>query len=145
MRIGEAALENFEQGFMCSESVLKSVAQAAGIDDPHVYKMASAFGSGMARTEGGLCGAMVGGMMALSLMQGRAKAGESLETLYRNVDRFKNAFEQEFGSCECAKLLGFSLNEYDAGSKFKEHNCKAEKCNHYVHFAANEIGKLLHG
>jgi len=143
MNVGKKALDHFSNGYVCSEAVLKAVAEHHGIDSPLIPAIASAFGSGMARTEGGLCGAFSGGMMALSLLQGRTKTNDSKDLLYLNVQTFKAHFETAFGACECAKLLGFSLSDTDAGVKFQEGNCKACQCDQYVAFAAEEVEKIL--
>lgn len=139
----QKALEYFANGYVCSESVLKTIAEQHGINSPLIPAIASGFGSGMARSEGGLCGAYSGGVMALSLFQGRTEAGKPLDALYANVQKFKEHFEKEWGSCECASLLGFSLGSPDAGMKFKEGNCKTAQCNRYVAFAVKEVEALL--
>lgn len=137
------ALEYFSKGYVCSEAVLKTIAEKHGIDSPLIPAIASGFGSGMARSDGGLCGAFSGGVMALSLFQGRNLATDSLNTLYHNVELFKAHFENAFGSCECTKLLGFSLSAPDAGEKFQEENCKTCKCDLYVVFATREVENML--
>lgn len=141
--IEQKALEYFSSGYVCSEAVLKAVAEKHGIDSPLIPAIASGFGSGMARTEHGLCGALSGGIMALSLLQGRKNANESKDALYHNVQTFQEHFEKAFGACECASLLGFPLSSPDAGVKFKEGNCKVCKCDLYVAFAAKEVELLL--
>lgn len=141
--VEQKALEYFSKGYVCSEAVLKAVAEEHGIDSPLIPAIASAFGSGMARTEKGLCGAFSGGIMALSLLQGRTNATAPKDPLYHNVQSFKERFEETFGSCECGELLGFSLSSPDAGIKFQEGNCKACKCDVYVAYAVNEVETLL--
>lgn len=141
--VEQKALEYFSNGYVCSEAVLKAVAEKHGIDSPLIPAIASGFGSGMARSEGGLCGAFSGGVMALSLLQGRTTASAPKDPLYHNVQLFKTHFEEAFGSCECASLLGFSLGSPDAGEKFQEGNCKACKCDLYVVYAVKEVELLL--
>lgn len=141
--IEQKALTYFSHGYVCSEAVLKAVADSHGIDSPLIPAIASGFGSGMARTEHGLCGALSGGVMALSLLQGRKDANAPKDLLYQNVQTFQEHFERAFGACECASLLGFSLCLADAREKFTEGNCKACKCDLYVAFAAKEVELLL--
>ena len=141
--VEQKALEYFSNGYVCSEAVLKAVAEKHGIDSPFIPAIASAFGSGLARTENGLCGAYSGGVMALSLLQGRTTVTAPKDPLYQNVQIFKQHFDETFGSCECAKLLGFSLSSPDAGVKFQEGNCKACKCDVYVAYAVKEVETLL--
>lgn len=141
--VEQKALEHFSSGYVCSEAVLKTIAEAHGIDSPLIPAIASAFGSGLARTENGLCGAYSGGVMALSLLQGRSDATAPKDLLYHKVQLFKERFEEAFGSCECGKLLGFSLSAPDAGVKFQEGNCKASKCDVYVAYAVKEVEQIL--
>lgn len=141
--IVQKALDYFSSGYTCSEAVLKSVAEAKGIDSNTVLPIASAFGSGMARTNGGFCGAFSGGVMALSLLQGRQVPDVPLDRLYRSVADFKERFETLFESCECATLLGFSLSDEHAGEIFKAQNCKVCKCDRFVAFAAEEVERIL--
>ncbi|WP_263833447.1 C-GCAxxG-C-C family protein [Sulfurospirillum oryzae] len=141
--VEQKALEYFSSGYVCSEAVLKTIAEKHGIDSPLIPAIATGFGSGLARSENGLCGAFSGGVMALSLLQGRSNVGEPKDPLYHNVQAFKENFEKAFGSCECAKLLGFSLSSPDAGEKFKEGNCKTCKCDLYVVYAVKEVEVLL--
>lgn len=139
----QKALDYFANGYVCSEAVLKSVAEHHGIDSPLIPAIASGFGSGMARSEHGVCGALSGGILALSLLQGRTQAGAPNDTLYANVKTFKAHFEETFGSSECASLLGFNLSDEGASTRFKEEQCKALKCNHYVAYALKEVERLL--
>lgn len=94
--IEQKALEYFSSGYVCSEAVLKAVAEKHGIDSPLIPAIASGFGSGMARTEHGLCGALSGGIMALSLLQGRKNASQRMcsITMYR---RFKSTLKRHLG------------------------------------------------
>ncbi|ATB70856.1 C_GCAxxG_C_C family protein [Sulfurospirillum diekertiae] len=141
--VEQKALEHFSNGYVCSEAVLKTIAEKHGIDSPLIPAIASGFGSGLSRSDGGLCGAYSGGVMALSLLQGRTNASDPKDPLYHNVQLFKEHFEKAFGSCECAKLLGFSLSSPDAGEKFKEGNCKTCKCDLYVVYAVTEVEHML--
>ncbi len=140
--VGERAKTYFQEGYSCSEAVLKSVAVARGIDSPLIPKIATAFGSGMAGTNG-MCGALSGGYLALSMCQGRVSPQEDRSTLYGNIAKLKATFEGAFLHTECTALLGFSLGEADAGTRFKEENCKEKKCNFFVERVSDEVMKLL--
>ena len=141
-KVGQSASEYFSQGYLCSEAVLMAVAKAAQIDSPLIPSIATAFGSGLARTDG-TCGALSGGIMALSLFGGRSTPSETYDKLYANVALLKDKFHQQFASHECSTLLGFSLSDSDAKEKFAAGDCRQCKCTHYVAFAAQEVCRIV--
>lgn len=140
--VGEVAATHFLEGFSCAEAVLMSIASAQGISSPLIPKIATAFGSGLSCTNG-MCGALSGGILALSLVKGRTSKEDDRRELYNDVSTLTTSFEKEFGSYECTKLLGFSLLETDAGAKFASGDCKNTKCVHYVSYIANEVYKRV--
>lgn len=141
IKVGEKALAYFLEGYLCSEAVLMAFCEAFHIDSPYVPSMATAFGSGMARTNDA-CGALNGGILALSLVYGRKSSSESYEKLYAKVALLKAQFNQQFSSCACSELLGFSLQESDAKEKFGKFNCK-EKCMGFVAFSAQTVCEIV--
>ncbi|UCD91440.1 MAG: C_GCAxxG_C_C family protein [Desulfobacterales bacterium] len=80
-----------------------------------IPKIATGFCGGMSRTDG-LCGALIGGIMALGILFGRNSAGDSHYKIYALTERLIHDFENHFGSRNCSDLLGcdISTNEGDA-------------------------------
>lgn len=140
--VGKRASEYFLDGYLCSEAVLLAVCEAFKINSEHIPAMATAFGSGVARTDD-VCGALNGGILALSLLYGRQKSDQSYEKLYAHVSYLKQRFNQKFTSLECTKLLGFSLNDTGSREKFVEGQCKEFKCSCFVDFIATEVCKIV--
>jgi C_GCAxxG_C_C family probable redox protein len=140
--VGEVAKMYFRDGFSCSEAVLKSVAEAQGIHSPLIPKIATAFGSGLAGTDG-TCGALSGGYLALSMCKGRTIPDDDRNELYGDVTKLKALFQGAFGATECTPLLGFSLGAEGAGEKFQAGNCKEGKCMHFVERVAEEVMGIL--
>ncbi len=140
--VGELAKNYFRDGYSCAEAVLKSVAEAKGINSPLIPKIATAFGSGLAGTDG-TCGALSGGYLALSMCQGRNAPNDDRNIVYANVAKLRAQFQGAFHSSECTTLLGFSLSAPDAGEKFQIGNCKEGKCVNYVERVADEVFKML--
>ncbi len=139
----QRALEYFSQGYVCSEAVFKAILESKGVDATPFLAMSSGFGSGMARTDQGLCGAFSGGILALSYFLGRKEKSDALEPLYSTIQTFKKRFESHCGSCECSTLLGFSLASLDAGERFEKETCKACKCDRFVAYATKEVVAIL--
>lgn len=140
--VGEVAKNYFKNGYSCAEAVLKSIAEAKGINSPLIPKIATAFGSGLAGTDG-TCGALSGGYLALSMCQGRNNVNEDKQILYTNITKLRAQFQGSFHSSDCTTLLGFSLSAPDAGEKFQAGNCKDGKCVHFVEYVANEVMQML--
>lgn len=76
--VGEVAGELFSRGRNCCESVLLAHHNDA---DPAIIEMAKAFGSGIGGSKC-LCGAITGGVMALSL-KGQRNAAARLVELFK--------------------------------------------------------------
>lgn len=62
----QKAIDFFEQGYNCSQSVLMAYADLYGIDQETATKFASSFGGGMGRLRE-VCGAVSGMFMVLGL------------------------------------------------------------------------------
>lgn len=92
----------------CSQMALRALQEALGLSDGNVFKAASALAGGVARS-GEVCGALLGAIMAVSLVFGRDKLEptdvsegykKAMEVAYRVFDEFKN----EFGSVRCRDI-----------------------------------------
>ncbi|MDD2382949.1 MAG: C-GCAxxG-C-C family protein [Sulfurospirillaceae bacterium] len=140
--IADKAVAYFNDGFLCSESVLMALAEAYGIDSPHVPSIATAFGSGLSQTNGP-CGALSGGILALSLLHGRNKEKQDYAQLYKNVALLQKIFNEKFASTACTQLLGFSMADSDASEKFTKNECKKNTCNHCVRYVVEEVQHIL--
>lgn len=103
--VRQSAEASFASGLFCAESVLLAIARAQGFETASLPKIATAFCSGMSRTCG-TCGALTGAIMGVSLSFGRASAQESVQPAYIATQQLIRAFEKEFGSRDCAVLLG---------------------------------------
>lgn len=136
--VGDVAVNHFLEGFSCAEAVLMSIASEQGISSPLIPKIATAFGSGLSCTNG-MCGALSGGILALSLMKGKETNNDDRRELYGDVQALTELFKKHFHALECTTLLGFNLSEADAGEKFVKGDCLKTKCVHYVSFVANEV------
>jgi C_GCAxxG_C_C family probable redox protein len=100
------AIENFDQGFNCAQSVLAAFAPRHGLTKEHALKVACAFGSGMMR--GDTCGAVTGSLMVIGLAHGRCRADDmqARSKTYALAQAFQDRFETLHGTCSCEELLG---------------------------------------
>ena len=80
--VGEKAGRYFDQGYNCAQSVLLAI---CGPSSPELLEIAKSFGAGIGGAKC-LCGAVSGGVMALSL-KGKGKQGDRLVAAFRQRHR----------------------------------------------------------
>jgi len=139
----------FQEGYNCAQAVLQAVAKARGLECPKcIPGLALALGGGIGHM-GKTCGAVTGGAMAIGLAVDRQMAGAPILDKKRGAIRaaggFVAAFEKQFGSCECASILGFNLAEPGSTDRFQRENLKSLKCTPCVRWAAEETDRLVAG
>ena len=83
----------------CTQAILHTYADVAGIDEDTAMNMASAFGAGMGNMEG-TCGALVGAGLVLGLVnKDKAKS-------MKQMRQVMNKFQTRNGATQCKLLKG---------------------------------------
>jgi dihydrofolate reductase len=145
LSLEEIAKSNFNSGFNCAESVLLAVTNELNTDGRTgrlpIPRIATGFGGGISRN-GDVCGALIGGVMALSLALGRDNSEQSREPCYPAVDRFYNDFRTRFGSCRCRELTNQNLKSPD-GLRVYEAEVHADVCIPIVAWAAKRAHDII--
>jgi len=140
----EIAANKFKEGYCCSQAVLFSFADKAGISEDLALKIADGLGAGMARKQE-VCGAVSGSILTLGLLYGRGEneSEEKHEFTYDRVRDFMARFETLHGSIICSKLLdNLDLNTDEGQERFKNENWR-EACTNYVADAARILEQLV--
>jgi C_GCAxxG_C_C family probable redox protein len=126
----EVAVEKFLSGYNCAQSILYAFGPDLGLDGETALKVATGLGAGMAR-RGELCGAVTGGILALSLKYGRGDRQDrsATEETYRKTEELMAAFERRHGSCACRALLeGCDLRTPEGQQRFKDEDRLHKTC-----------------
>lgn len=118
--------EIYDSGYCCSESVLMAVAEKHGIQSDLIPKIATGFCGGFSRTSGP-CGAMTGGIMAISLFFGRAESDDSRDRNTEAVQEFIREFEKHNGATGCTEILGANLSIPEEQQRVKDEGL-SKKC-----------------
>lgn len=105
-------------------------------------KMATPFGGGISRW-GTVCGAVVGGSMALGFCYGRTRAEEkeARDKTYGKVQEMLRQFEEEFGTVQCRGLINLNLMDPADRKKFDELGLR-KKCAGFVARTAENVRKI---
>ena len=144
MTHSEIAANKFKDGYCCSQAVLYSFADKAGISEDLALKIADGFGAGMARKQE-VCGAISGSILTLGLHYGRGEneSEEKHEYTYDRVRDFMARFEALHGSITCRKLLNdLDLNTSEGQERFKTENWH-DACTNYVADAVRILDELI--
>ncbi len=84
------------------------MSQHLGIKDPAIPRIATAFGGGVGGT-GSMCGAVIGGVMAIGIRHGRDSASERDAHAYAATQALCRGFKAEMGALDCRTLTGLDL------------------------------------
>ena len=106
----ERAIELFEEGFNCSQSVFMAYAHRFDIDEDTAKKISAGLGGGLGRMRE-VCGAVSGADMVIgsifSAVDG--KDSDSKQKNYELVREFADRFTKKNGSIICRELLGLDV------------------------------------
>jgi C_GCAxxG_C_C family probable redox protein len=145
MNIEEQAKQYFNNGYNCAESVLLAVCVESGYSESGIIKfiprMATGFGGGIARN-GGLCGVLSGGLMALGLALGRDDGQQSRDPCYPAADQFYHEFIERFGHPSCRELTGLDMKSEQDRKQYLD-VVHMERCNPIVAWSARRVMELI--
>lgn len=128
-------------GLYCAETVLAEVAALHNIQSPLIPRIATGLCSGMARTSGP-CGALTGGILALSLIHGRDEKGQSVERNYAAVQELMELFKVEHGSIHCRDLLGCDLGTTEGQRQYNDQQLGL-RCNQFSQKTIELVEQIL--
>jgi C_GCAxxG_C_C family probable redox protein len=141
----EMAVEMFNSGHNCAQSVLCAFCAELNFDKETAMKIATGFGAGMGRKQE-VCGAVTGGIMVLGLKHGQVHEGEkeAKELTYRLTRELMARFTTKYGSCLCRELLDGCDLSTEAGQKFsKENDLHNKICAECVRSAVQILEDIL--
>jgi C_GCAxxG_C_C family probable redox protein len=119
------------EGFLCSESVLMAVTNHLKIESKLIPKIATGFGAGIG-SQGMVCGAVSGGIMALGIKFGRNQVEEQARKAYWFALELLNRFKEEHGYLTCRELTGCDFNTKEGMKKYEAENIWETKCKQYI-------------
>jgi len=122
----------------CPQCVLAAIMEVLDIGDPDTIKSVDAMAGGTALSTEGTCGALVGGLMAISSIVGRSyedfSVGERKRRVFLYSKKLYDKFIKEYGSLLCKdvhkKLFGrtFKLLDPKEYAEFEKAGAHVDKC-----------------
>jgi len=136
----------------CPQCTIAGIFEALGIENDDVFKAATGFADGVGLTGDGHCGALSGGVMAISYLFGREgkDSGDMMKQVPALIlsKKLHDQFIEKYGTCRCAdiqtKFVGRFFNLYDP--KEMEAAYKAgmvDKCSTLVGEVARMATKII--
>ena len=122
----------------CPQCVLAAIMETLDVGDPETIKAIDAFAGGTALSTNGTCGALLGGLAAISSIVGRTytdfSAGERRRRVFAYSKKLYDKFVEEYGSLICKdvhkKLFGRTFNLLDPKdyAEFEKAGAHVDKC-----------------
>jgi len=124
--------------------VLSSFGEDLGLEQGLAFKVAGAFGGGMARM-GETCGAVTGAFMAIGLKYGmtQAKDEAARDKTYKLAHEFANRFKERHRSIICRELLGYDLSKPEERKAAYDKGLFTSLCPQFVRDAVEIVEQLL--
>lgn len=121
------AVELFDEGYACSQSVLLSFASFFSLDERTAKLISSTFGGGMGRLRQ-TCGAVTGGFMVLGLAYGNEDPKDMDTKLngYQKVRELNKRVVDLHSTSNCKELLAKHASEADVSER-KHHKIICRK------------------
>ncbi|HJV77922.1 MAG TPA: C-GCAxxG-C-C family protein [Paludibacter sp.] len=128
------AAETFRCGFNCSQAVLSVFAEDFGLTKDSCLRLASPFGSGIARMQE-TCGAITGALMAIGLKYGKGADGTEADKAhaYQLAQQLIARFKEQNKSICCRELLdGLDINTPEDMAEIQKRQLFQNNCSKYV-------------
>jgi len=147
MNAADVAVERFDQGYSCSQSVFSACAELRGVDLELALRIPAGLGGGVARTAQ-VCGCVTGAILAIGLAQRSVSPGENRaerEKTYETGQRFIREFAARHGSTVCRELLGCDISTPEGLGEARERDLFKMRCRQYVRDAVEIVEEILSG
>lgn len=124
----ELAVELFNSGFNCAQSVLAVFCEEYGTEKETALKISCGLGGGM--RSGEICGAASGAVLAIGLRYGQciAEDSDTKKDCYARTVEFLKKFKEENGSVVCREILKCNIATKEGYEQAQSKNLFKTKC-----------------
>ncbi len=115
-----------------------------GLNRETAFRVAGAFGAGMART-GEICGSVNGALMVIGLKHAKTRADDddSRELAYALAQDFMDAFREKNHTLLCRELLDVDVSTPEGMAVVREKNLFHTVCPKFVRDAAEILEDII--
>lgn len=136
------AIELFNKGFNCSQSVFAVFSEKYGLDKKNALRIGCGFGSGMRAAE--ICGAVSGAVLVIGLKCGYCEASdlEAKNNCNIRTEEFIKAFRKKNSEIVCRELLGCDIATPEGKEQAVKQGLFTTKCVQLVTDAVELLEEL---
>lgn len=139
----DMAIQQFMDGYRCSQAVLSVYASEFGIDKGLANKISISLagGSGV----GGECGAVSGAYLVIGLKYGFSHPGghDEFGFVMGKTQYFLERFKSIHGEINCPELIGLDVFSETGYQEFVENNIKQNVCTGFVRSAIEILEEMI--
>ena len=140
MSRSDVAVEAFEKGYNCAQSVVEAYRDESGLDRDTAWKVAAGFGGGLGRSAE-TCGAVSGAVIVIGLHSKESDPGSAKAHTYEKVKLFIKKFKEVYCSVICRDILGEDISTEEGLKRAHELGLFSGRCKEIV----REAVKILEG
>lgn len=142
MKKSEKAVDYFNKGFNCSQSMLLAYGISLGLTEDLCKRIAAPFGGGIGHLQE-ICGAVTGAIMVLGLKHGTGSENrDERDRLNDMVQDFVRQFKARNNAVLCRDLLGFDITTAEGLAEARKRGVFGA-CDGYVRIAAEILDTML--
>lgn len=142
MKNAEKAVDYFNKGYNCSQSMLMAYGTKHGLTEELSKKIAAPFGGGIGHLQE-ICGAVTGAIMVLGLKHGAGSENrDERDRLNDMVQDFVRQFKLRNNAVMCRDLLGFDITTAAGLAEARKRGVFGA-CAGYVKIAAEILDTML--
>jgi len=152
-KVGDLAFKYEAERGSCPQCVLAALRETLDVGDEATIKAVDALAGGTALSAQGTCGALVGGLMAISSVLGRDykdfQVGKKQRRIFVYAKKLYDRFTEEYGSPLCKdvqeKIFGRSYNLIDPEEykEFEKAGAHIDKCPNVSKNAARWAAEII--
>jgi C_GCAxxG_C_C family probable redox protein len=143
MNNSQKAESYFSTTLNCAQSVLATFGPSLGIEEKTCFRIAEAFGGGIAHS-GQMCGAVIGALMVLGLKHGRIEIDDLEKRDKTDVlaKKFFEKFTHLNKSTQCIELINYDISTPVKLEKARKENV-FQNCGKFVKDAVRILENLI--
>ena len=138
----EKAVEMFNSGINCAQSVAVVYAEKFKINEEDIIAFASGFGAGMGKLQK-TCGAVTGAFMVIGMANRNIPMENRKDKTYSEVFNFEQKFIEKMKSSSCDKLLDCDLKTEEGKLKFESLSLKKNVCEKCIVTAIEILDEMI--
>ena len=129
----QKAKEYFASDYNCAQSVLRAILEHEDIMFEEAKYLPAGFGGGMG-TQGQVCGAITGGILAIGMLSKKDEltVKEHIQDSYKFTFQLIDRFSKEFGTTICDKLIDVKMSNPEDRKRAYEEGIFRNTCPTFV-------------